>query len=422
MSAAPDRSVPESTPLPRPPGSGRWWLALALLAVIVTAAVGWVHPVVALPAIAILGTLLAVGYRVSTVAGSAVRTPSLSTETGSSAAPLAAIVEALPEPALLVDGGRRLIAGNVAAAGLFGRLRVNGAISLTTRNPRIIEALGKAATGEAQNFEIEERLPVERSLDVHVTPIVFGHERPQLFLLAFRDRTQERRVERMRADFVANASHELRTPLASLSGFIETLQGPARDDPAAREKFLGIMNDQAKRMARLIDDLMSLSRIELSLHLQPQLVIDLVGVVDTARDLLAPLAKEQGIVIDIKREARAPDVRGDRDELLRVVENLIENALKYGASGKLVEVTLRAEGGEALIGVRDFGPGIAPEHLPRLTERFYRVDTERSRQQGGTGLGLALVKHILARHRGRLTIESKPGEGALFTARIPLNA
>lgn len=422
MNAAPNPSVPESAPLPPQPNAGRWWLALALLAVIVAAAVGWIHPVVALPAIAILGTLLAVDYRVSSVAGSAARTPNLSTDTGGAVVQLAAIVEALPEPALLVDGASRLLAGNVAAAALFGRLRINEAISLTTRNPRIIEALAKAATGEAQNFEIEERLPVERSLDAHVTPVVFGHERPQLFLLTFRDRTQERRVERMRADFVANASHELRTPLASLSGFIETLQGPAKSDPSAREKFLGIMNDQAKRMARLIDDLMSLSRIELSLHLQPQSVIDLAGVVDTARDLLSPLAKEQGIAIGIKREAPRLDVRGDRDELLRVIENLIENALKYGASGKRVEVTLRTEGGDALVDVRDFGPGIAPEHLPRLTERFYRVDTERSRQQGGTGLGLALVKHILARHRGRLTIESKPGEGALFTARIPLAA
>jgi two-component system phosphate regulon sensor histidine kinase PhoR len=253
---------------------------------------------------------------------------------------------------------------------------------------------------------------------VHVAPVVFGYELPKIFLVAFRDRTQERRVERMRADFVANASHELRTPLASLSGFIETLQGPAKDDPAAREKFLGIMGDQAKRMARLIDDLMSLSRIELSLHLQPQAAIDLAGVVATACDLLAPLASEQGVKIDIKK-TEALEVRGDRDELLRVAENLIENALKYGASGKRVEVTLRKDGGDAILAVRDFGPGIAPEHLPRLTERFYRVDTERSRAQGGTGLGLALVKHILARHRGRLLIESEPGKGAVFTARIP---
>jgi two-component system phosphate regulon sensor histidine kinase PhoR len=226
----------------------------------------------------------------------------------------------------------------------------------------------------------------------------------------------------MRVDFVANASHELRTPLASLSGFIETLQGPAKDDPGAREKFLGIMGEQAKRMARLIDDLMSLSRIELSLHLQPQMVIDLAGVVAIACDMLMPLAKEKGVTLEIKREAPRLDVRGDRDELIRVFENLIENALKYGAPGKKVEVTLRAEADEALVSVRDFGPGIASEHLPRLTERFYRVDTERSRAQGGTGLGLALVKHILARHRGRLIVTSEPGEGAMFTARIPRSA
>lgn len=399
---------------------GRWFIAVAFVAVIASAAIGWIHPVIALPAIAILGTLLAVGYRVNSVPGSAARPQNLGADGGNIGLPLAAVIHALPEPALMVDGRGLLIAGNVAAAALFGRLRTNEAISLTTRDPRIIEALAKAAVGEPQNFEIEERVPVERSLDVHVTPVIFAHEKPNLFLLAFRDLTQERRIERMRVDFVANASHELRTPLASLSGFIETLQGPAKDDPAAREKFLGIMGEQSKRMARLIDDLMSLSRIELSLHMQPQTVIDLAGVVGSACDMLMPLAKDKGITLDIKKEASRLDVRGDRDELIRVFENLIENALKYGASGKKVEVTLRAEGGEALVSVRDFGPGIAPEHLPRLTERFYRVDVERSRGQGGTGLGLALVKHVLARHRGKLTIESAAGEGAIFTARIPL--
>ncbi len=399
---------------------GRWLAGAALVAVLVAAGGGWLPGIVTLPAAAILATLIAVGYRASAGVASGARTQNLSADAGSGAAPLAAIIEALPEPALLVDSRGRLIAGNVAAAALFGRLRTNEAISLTTRNPQILEALAKAASGETQNLEIEERVPLERSLQMHVTPVMFGYERPHLFLLAFRDLTQERRIERMRVDFVANASHELRTPLASLSGFIETLQGPARDDPAARDKFLGIMGDQARRMARLIDDLMSLSRIELSLHLQPQAVIDLSGVVGTACDLLAPLAGEQKIAIDVKREAPLLNVRGDRDELLRVFENLIENALKYGASGKRVEVTLREEAGEAQVAVRDFGPGIAPEHLPRLTERFYRVDVERSRAQGGTGLGLALVKHILARHRGRLTIESVPGEGAVFTAHIPL--
>jgi len=419
MNAAPNSSPPESASMAPYAVRGRWLAGIALAAAIVASAVGWIHPVIALPVIAILGTLIAVGYRVTAANGVAARTQALSVDSANAAAPAAAIVQAIPEAALLVDGQNRLVAGNVAAAALFGRLRTGEAISLTTRNPQILEALAKAASGETQNFEIEERVPVERSLDAHVAPIVFGHERPNLFLLVFRDRTQERRIEKMRVDFVANASHELRTPLASLSGFIDTLQGPAKDDPAAREKFLGIMGDQARRMARLIDDLMSLSRIELSLHLQPQTAIDLTGVADTACDLLAPLAKEQGVTIDIKKETARLDVRGDRDELLRVAENLIENALKYGASGKRVEVTLREEGDDALLSVRDFGPGIAPEHLPRLTERFYRVDVERSRTQGGTGLGLALVKHILARHRGRLTIESAPGEGAVFTARIP---
>ncbi len=399
----------------------RWLMGLGLVAMIAAAAIGWVHPVIALPAIAILGTLIAVGFRSSGSSVAGARVQNLTADPAATAAPLVAVIHALPEPALLVDGRGLLIAGNVAAAALFGRLKTNEAISLTTRNPQILEALTKAESGEPQDFEIEERIPVERSLDAHVAPIVFGDEKPDLFLLAFRDRTQERRVDRMRADFVANASHELRTPLASLSGFIETLQGSARDDPAVRDKFLGIMGDQARRMARLIDDLMSLSRIELSLHLQPQAIIDLAGVVTTACDLLAPLAKEQGITIDIKKkEVSRLDVHGDRDELLRVAENLIENALKYGASGKHVEITLSKEGEDAIVSVRDFGPGIAPEHLPRLTERFYRVDVERSRSQGGTGLGLALVKHILARHRGRLTIESTLGKGAVFTVRIPL--
>jgi two-component system phosphate regulon sensor histidine kinase PhoR len=257
-------------------------------------------------------------------------------------------------------------------------------------------------------------------LEAHVAPIVFAHELPELFLLSFRDLTQERRLAQMRTDFVANASHELRTPLASLLGFIDTLQGPARGDAAAREKFLKIMGEQARRMSRLIDDLMSLSRIELGLHLQPQTRVDLAGVVAQVRDAMTPLAQERDVALKLKREAAELFVLGDRDELIRVFENLVENALKYGASGKRVEVAVSAAAGEATVSVRDFGPGIAPEHLPRLTERFYRVDVEKSRGQGGTGLGLALVKHILARHRGTLSIESEPGKGAIFTARIPL--
>ncbi len=241
--------------------------------------------------------------------------------------------------------------------------------------------------------------------------------------MTFHDLTPLRRVEEMRADFVANASHELRTPLAALSGFIETLQGSARDDAKARERFLAIMQEQARRMARLIDDLLSLSRIELNAHRRPDSPVDLVPIVRQVVDGLELLARDRGVTVHIEA-ARAMTVPGDRDELVRVFENLVENALKYGAAGKRVDITITphesADGEpEAQVAVRDYGPGIAPEHLPRLTERFYRVDVTESRAQGGTGLGLALVKHILNRHRGRLSIESILGAGATFTVQLP---
>ena len=244
-------------------------------------------------------------------------------------------------------------------------------------------------------------------------------------VITVHDLTPIRRVEEMRADFVANVSHELRTPLAALTGFIDTLQGPARDDPAARERFLGIMQAQAWRMARLIDDLLSLSRIELRAHQRPDTPVDLVPIVRQVVDGLQTLARDRDVAVEVTAPAEPLMVLGDRDELIRLFENLIENGLKYGASGKRVDIALtRVDApdgkGEARVSVRDYGPGIAAEHLPRLTERFYRVDVGESRAQGGTGLGLALVKHILNRHHGRLTIDSKEGEGATFTVRLPL--
>jgi len=243
-------------------------------------------------------------------------------------------------------------------------------------------------------------------------------------LMTFHDQTPLRRVEEMRADFVANASHELRTPLAALSGFIDTLQGPAKDDPRARERFLSIMHAQATRMARLIDDLLSLSRVELSAHVRPDTTVDIVPIIRQVADGLEPLARERQVLVEIDLPELQVLIAGDREELLRLFENLVENALKYGAAGGKVIVSLTSavssEGTpEIRVMVRDFGPGIAPEHLPRLTERFYRVDVGDSRSQGGTGLGLSLVKHILNRHRGRLLIESVPTQGATFTACFP---
>jgi two-component system, OmpR family, phosphate regulon sensor histidine kinase PhoR len=419
MNAASEKA-PESA-APRARRVRGWWLAaLAMLAIILLAAFGWLPSYIALPAIAAVATFMAVEMRSASRGMAIDAAPRLVPAAADPAAGLAALINALPEPALLVDRASTVIAGNVPAAAAFGRIRTGEPISLTVRNPQIIEAIRAAAGGRTQRFEINERFPAERALEAHVAPIVFAHELPELFLLSFRDLTQERRLAQMRTDFVANASHELRTPLASLLGFIDTLQGPAREDAKAREKFLKIMGEQGRRMSRLIDDLMSLSRIELSLHLQPRTRVDLAGIVAQVCDTMTPLAEERGVALTLKREVAEAFVLGDRDELIRVFENLAENALKYGAPGKRVEVTLSAAAGEAAVSVRDFGPGIAPEHLPRLTERFYRVDVETSRAQGGTGLGLSLAKHILARHRGTLMIESEQGKGAIFTARIPL--
>ncbi len=228
----------------------------------------------------------------------------------------------------------------------------------------------------------------------------------------------------MRVDFVANASHELRTPLASLLGFVETLQGAARDDARAREHFLAIMRDQGQRMARLIEDLLSLSRIEQNQHVRPEARVDLDNVLGHVLDTLAPMAADNAVTIRYEKPATQVTVRADRDELVRIAENLVENAIKYGADDSgapsEVEVSLGTERGQAVLRVRDHGRGIAPEHLPRLTERFYRVDAGQSRAKGGTGLGLAIVKHIVARHRGRLTIESQQGKGATFAVSLPL--
>ena len=339
---------------------------------------------------------------------------------------LQAVVAGLPDPVIALDRNGRVLTLNEHARSLTPALRQGEPVSLALRMPELIEAIGRAYdTGEEQRVEYSERVPLDRWFETIVVPVKRRSNpgRPDLVLMTFHDLTPLRRVEEMRADFVANASHELRTPLAALSGFIETLQGSARDDEKARERFLAIMQEQARRMARLIDDLLSLSRIELNAHRRPDALVDLVPIVRQVVDGLETLARDRGVTVHVEA-ARAMTVPGDRDELVRVFENLIENALKYGAPGKRVDVTLAphesAEGEpEAQVAIRDYGPGIAPEHLPRLTERFYRVDVTESRAQGGTGLGLALVKHILNRHRGRLSIESKLGAGATFTVQLP---
>jgi two-component system, OmpR family, phosphate regulon sensor histidine kinase PhoR len=322
-----------------------------------------------------------------------------------------ALLMAFPHAAILIDAAGNVAAHNEAAQNLYPLIRVQAPLTFAMRDPELLGTAERTLRdGQKRRFEIMERLPVERAFAVHIAPA--GDD---CALIVFEDLTAGRRLERMRVDFIANASHELRTPLASLLGFVETLRGPARDDAAAREQFLGIMDIQARRMARLIDDLLSLSRIELNAHIRPMDRVDLTGVMRQVADALRPLANDRQLTFHLDIQTEPADVLGDRDELLRVFDNLIENAIKYASHGKRIDIGLsRAGQGNYTATVRDYGPGIAPEHLPRLTERFYRVDVAASRDAGGTGLGLALVKHIVNRHRGQLDIQSRQREGTIF--------
>jgi two-component system, OmpR family, phosphate regulon sensor histidine kinase PhoR len=331
------------------------------------------------------------------------------------------VIDALPGPVFVIDANTHVIAANHAARTFIPAMRTGDPLSRCLRAPDLLDVVTRVLEGApAEKTVWTEKAAVERRYEAHVAPLrIEGYEAAAL--ISLHDLTEAHRVERMRVDFVANASHELRTPLASLLGFVETLQGPAKNDAGAREKFLQIMREQTERMARLVDDLLSLSRIEQHMHVCPATPVDLTLLVAHIIDTLAPMTEGEEIplTLDLEPNVIAP---GDRDELARIIENLIENALKYGRSvedDRPIEISLRREGAFAVFQVRDHGPGIAPEHLPRLTERFYRVDAGKSRAKGGTGLGLAIVKHIVLRHRGRLTIDSRPGEGAQFRVILP---
>jgi two-component system phosphate regulon sensor histidine kinase PhoR len=381
-------------------------------------------------ALAVVVSLFASGSR-RTLAGSFLGTRSrLQAKETRSPGLADAVLAHIPDPVILVDQRALVLEVNAAARVLLPGVKTGHPLSFALRSPDVLGAVDTVlATGSPLRIEYSERVPTERTFEVHIGPLrsdASGIDPGTGVVLFFRDLTSARRLEAMRADFVANASHELRTPLASLLGFIETLQGPARNDAAARERFLDIMRGQAQRMKRLIDDLLSLSRIEMRAHVAPTEVVELRSIVSRMIETLSPLAQERGVVIHAHLTDHPIPVLGDRDELLRVTENLIENAVKYGESGGRVDVELVHQPGmdaigrpQAVLAVQDYGPGIAPEHLPRLTERFYRVDVAESRDKGGTGLGLAIVKHIVNRHRGRLDITSEPGRGARFAVTLP---
>ena len=342
-----------------------------------------------------------------------------------------AMLRGLPDAALVLDRDRNVVAANAAAAALLttepGRHLVH-----ISRSPELLAAVDRAlSAGEAQSFQMRTMVPIERALMGLATPLVppigppgdpdatLVRPRAPALLLVLRDTTEQDRLSRMRADFVANASHELRTPLASLKGFVETLRDAAKDDPAARERFLGIMHEQAERMSRLIDDLLSLSRIEMREHVAPRDRVDLSTIIASVVAALDIVAVEAGIRLVLQPTAAPMMVIGDRDELHQVVQNLVQNAIKYGRRGGQVEILVSRDRARVLMTVSDDGIGIPAKHLPRLTERFYRVSAKDSRERGGTGLGLAIVKHILNRHRGDLRITSEAGRGSIFTVLLP---
>jgi two-component system, OmpR family, phosphate regulon sensor histidine kinase PhoR len=331
----------------------------------------------------------------------------------------------LPDPLMLIDATGRVMLANKAMRGVIGVHAERKHVSALLRTPAVLEAIRRTSeTGESASVEFSLPVPVQRNYQATVART--GTE-PAATILLLHDLTTMKRAEQMRADFVANASHELRTPLAALSGFIDTLRGHARDDPEARDQFLGIMTVEAERMRRLIDDLLSLTRIEQNEHVPPSGEVSLEIVLREAVAALTPLAATDGIALEMSLARDLPPAIGERDELIQIFQNLIHNAIKYGRAGGHVWVTLALSaapgrrGAERMlaVSVRDDGEGIPPDAVPRLTERFYRVDVKRSREKGGTGLGLAIVKHIISRHQGRLMIESRPGEGSIFMVFLP---
>jgi two-component system phosphate regulon sensor histidine kinase PhoR len=333
------------------------------------------------------------------------------------------IVERLPDPLIVLAADRSVGRANAAARAAFGP-----DIPAVLRHPLLRAAIDRASVQDTLQAA-DLALPVPVGRDLHVTVIRLAPlpaEGPLLLVLS--DRTRERAVERMREDFVANASHELRTPLASLIGFIDTLRGPAADDPPAQQRFLGIMAEQAARMNRLIDDLLSLSRIELTEHLSPADRLDLAALLRRTAAGFEPRLAERRTRLTLDVAENLPTVIGDADQLAQVWLNLLDNAVKYGREAGQVQLCASPAPASGrwparpgvVVSVRDDGQGIAREHLGRLTERFYRVDKGRSRAAGGTGLGLAIVKHVINRHRGQLVIESEEGKGSVFTVWLPL--
>ncbi len=420
------------------------WVAAVLAALALWAAIAaepWVAVWIALAAVA--------GAWALRESGRFVIAPREAEQKLAGLAELGPLLEALPDPALLVDTDNR-IAGSNAAARAQMQFEPRGQfLASVLRNPDVLDAVREAVgAGVTSAVDYQTTAEIERHLRCTVAPINWGQKRAAM--LVFNDQTARISTERLRADFLANASHELRTPLASLTLLIETIAGPARDEAAERDRFLKMMQVQAERMRRLIDDLLSLSRIEMDEHVPPSDQADLSIVASDVIDALAEIARERAVHIELSLPTEPVLVRGERFQLTQVIQNLVDNALKYSPDGGTVKVEVGASGDReevvalagrrwdeagrivlltaasaanrsyAFVRVEDAGPGIARRFLPKLGGRFFRVERETGDERGGTGLGLAIVKHIVNRHRGGLLVESQPGRGSAFAVYLEL--
>ncbi|MCG8650114.1 MAG: ATP-binding protein, partial [Pirellulales bacterium] len=325
------------------------------------------------------------------------------------------ILDAIPEPIMLVNTRRQIVHANEAAQTLFGPDITGRDLVRAIRHPGALECVDKVLAGSAhEEAVVVLPVPVRTTYQAQAARLAGDDETGPRAVFSLHDMSHIVEAEQMRVEFVANVSHELRSPLTALSGFIETLKGSAKNDAKARARFLDIMWDEAERMKRLIDDLLSLSSVEVKEHVRPDGSVNIRACAARVIELVGQEASSQDISINLSAPPDLEPIPGDNDELTEVLQNLVENSLKYAHSGSEVDVSIsRVDSAPGIlvpaisIAVSDQSDGIAEEHIPRLTERFYRVDKSRSRERGGTGLGLAIVKHIINRHRGRLQIESE---------------
>lgn len=411
-----DEAAPQSNPFLRALalGSARLYgrrallsaTALVFLAFLLFRTLTWAEALIGFGAIVLVALL--------TRSTAEIAAPSVASSTASERAEavMNRFADTLTDPCLILDSRGVVVHRNPLAARQFPSTQEGMLLAMSMRQPAMVGAVDAAMqTGESQSVELHLTVPSETWHQVTVAPLQGGG---RYLVVTLRNLTDQKRIDALRGDFIANASHELRTPLTSLIGYIDTLLGPAANDTKAREKFLGIMRNQGARMSKLIDDLLSLSRIEMRQHVRPAGAVDLSLLLREVQEGLATQARDASVSVELDLPEGTATVTGDRDELHEVFENLVDNAVKYGGAGGRVAVALRPAEDRTYayaVTVTDFGDGVAEEHVPRLTERFYRVDAESSRKKKGTGLGLAIVKHILNRHHGLMSIRSRPGQG-----------